>query len=179
VAALRLATSFLKNSLGLRWMWCTNPETYNTRKVNVFLLPAFGGGRCVALCTVFHRLTANHQCRHRLEIHSIETLTLTDHQFLLGAKDGTPTRRGPELPPGTGPHSRRGSYPRVRRRKRKRRWMGAGVQCNGHLRLHPGHIYGTRHRPDDYRPVPALQFDPTQIAVMGFSKVVSRHSIPA
>jgi len=39
----------------------------------------------------------------RLEIYSIETLTLTDQQFLLGAKDGTPARIGAELrlPPGT------------------------------------------------------------------------------
>ena len=39
----------------------------------------------------------------RLEIYSIETLTLTDQQFLLGAKDGTPTRIGAELrlPQGT------------------------------------------------------------------------------
>ena len=39
----------------------------------------------------------------RLEIYSIETLTLTDHQFLLGAKDATPTRIGAELrlPQGT------------------------------------------------------------------------------
>jgi dienelactone hydrolase len=40
----------------------------------------------------------------RLEIYSIETLTLTDQQFLLGAKDGTPARIGAELrlPAGTG-----------------------------------------------------------------------------
>ena len=39
----------------------------------------------------------------RLEIYSIETLTLTDQQFLLGAKDGTPARIGAELrlPSGT------------------------------------------------------------------------------
>jgi dienelactone hydrolase len=39
----------------------------------------------------------------RLEIYSIETLTLTDQQFLLGAKDGAPVRIGTELrlPPGT------------------------------------------------------------------------------
>jgi len=39
----------------------------------------------------------------RLEIYSIETLTLTDQQFLLGAKDGKPARIGGELrlPPGT------------------------------------------------------------------------------
>ena len=39
----------------------------------------------------------------RLEIYSIETLTLTDQQFLLGAKDGQPARIGAELrlPPGT------------------------------------------------------------------------------
>jgi dienelactone hydrolase len=39
----------------------------------------------------------------RLEIYSIETLTLADQQFLLGAKDGTPARIGAELrlPPGT------------------------------------------------------------------------------
>ena len=38
----------------------------------------------------------------RLEIYSIETLTLTDQQFLLGAKDGAPVRIGAELrlPPG-------------------------------------------------------------------------------
>ena len=39
----------------------------------------------------------------RLEIFSIETLSLTAQQFLLGAKDGTPARIGAELrlPPGT------------------------------------------------------------------------------
>jgi dienelactone hydrolase len=39
----------------------------------------------------------------RLEIYSIETLTLTDQQFLLGAKNGAPVRIGAELrlPPGT------------------------------------------------------------------------------
>ena len=39
----------------------------------------------------------------RLEIFSIETLSLTDQQFLLGAKDVTPARIGAELrlPPGT------------------------------------------------------------------------------
>jgi dienelactone hydrolase len=39
----------------------------------------------------------------RLEIYSIETLTLTDQQFLLGARDGAPVRIGAELrlPPGT------------------------------------------------------------------------------
>jgi dienelactone hydrolase len=39
----------------------------------------------------------------RLEIFCIETLTLTDQQFLLGAKDGIPARIGAELrlPPGT------------------------------------------------------------------------------
>ena len=39
----------------------------------------------------------------RLEIYSIETLTLTDHQFLCGAEDGAPARIGAELrlPPGT------------------------------------------------------------------------------
>jgi dienelactone hydrolase len=39
----------------------------------------------------------------RLEIYSMETLTLTDQQFLLGAKDGAPVRIGAELrlPPGT------------------------------------------------------------------------------
>ena len=38
----------------------------------------------------------------RLEIYTIETLTLTDQQFLLGAKDGAPARIGAELrlPPG-------------------------------------------------------------------------------
>ena len=38
----------------------------------------------------------------RLEIFSIDTLTLTDQQFLLGEKDGTPARIGAELrfPPG-------------------------------------------------------------------------------
>jgi dienelactone hydrolase len=38
----------------------------------------------------------------RLEIFSIDTLTLTDQQFLLGGKDGTPARIGAELrfPPG-------------------------------------------------------------------------------
>ena len=33
----------------------------------------------------------------RLEIYSIETLILTDQQFLLGAKDGKPARIGAEL----------------------------------------------------------------------------------
>ncbi len=39
----------------------------------------------------------------RIEIYCIETLTLTDKQFLLGAKDGKPVRIGAELrlPPGT------------------------------------------------------------------------------
>jgi dienelactone hydrolase len=39
----------------------------------------------------------------RLEIYSIETLTLSDQQFLLGAKDGAPVRIGAELrlPSGT------------------------------------------------------------------------------
>src|SRR5260370_21215070 len=39
----------------------------------------------------------------RIEIHSIETVTLTDKQFLTGAKDGIPARIGGELrlPPGT------------------------------------------------------------------------------
>jgi dienelactone hydrolase len=39
----------------------------------------------------------------RLEIYSVETLTLTDQQFLVGAKDGIPARIGAELrlPPGT------------------------------------------------------------------------------
>ncbi len=39
----------------------------------------------------------------RIEIYSIETLTLTDAQFLLGSKDGKPVRIGAELrlPPGT------------------------------------------------------------------------------
>ncbi len=39
----------------------------------------------------------------RIEIYSLETLTLTDKQFLLGAKDGKPARIGAELrlPPGT------------------------------------------------------------------------------
>jgi hypothetical protein len=38
----------------------------------------------------------------RLEIYSLETLTLTDEQFLKGAKDGKPARIGKELrlPPG-------------------------------------------------------------------------------
>lgn len=41
----------------------------------------------------------------RLEIYSIETLTLTDQQFLLGAKDGAPVRIGAELrlPPRNSP----------------------------------------------------------------------------
>ena len=40
----------------------------------------------------------------RIEIHSFETVTLTDKQFLTGAKDGKPARIGGELrlPPGTG-----------------------------------------------------------------------------
>src|SRR5262252_8078909 len=39
----------------------------------------------------------------RLEIYTIETLTLTDQQFLMGAKDGQPARIGAELrlPSGT------------------------------------------------------------------------------
>jgi dienelactone hydrolase len=39
----------------------------------------------------------------RIEIYSLETLTLTDRQFLLGAKDGKTARIGAELrlPPGT------------------------------------------------------------------------------
>jgi dienelactone hydrolase len=39
----------------------------------------------------------------RIEIHSLESLTLTDKQFLTGAKDGTPVRIGGELrlPTGT------------------------------------------------------------------------------
>jgi dienelactone hydrolase len=39
----------------------------------------------------------------RMEIYSIETLTLTDKQFLLGERDGKPVRIGAELrlPPGT------------------------------------------------------------------------------
>ena len=38
-----------------------------------------------------------------MEIYSIETLTLTDKQFLLGERDGKPVRIGAELrlPPGT------------------------------------------------------------------------------
>jgi dienelactone hydrolase len=41
----------------------------------------------------------------RIEIHSFETVTLSDKQFLLGAKDGTPKSIGGELrlPPGTEP----------------------------------------------------------------------------
>ncbi len=39
----------------------------------------------------------------RIEIHSFESVTLTDKQFLTGAKDGIPARIGGELrlPPGT------------------------------------------------------------------------------
>jgi dienelactone hydrolase len=41
----------------------------------------------------------------KTEIYPIETMTLTDHQFLTGAKDGKPARIGGELrlPPGSGP----------------------------------------------------------------------------
>lgn len=40
----------------------------------------------------------------RIEVHSFDTVTLTDKQFLTGAKDGKPARIGGELrlPPGTG-----------------------------------------------------------------------------
>ena len=41
----------------------------------------------------------------RIEIHSFETVTLADKQFLIGAKEGTPKSIGGELrlPPGTDP----------------------------------------------------------------------------
>jgi dienelactone hydrolase len=55
----------------------------------------------VLFSAVFRRITNAETAR--LEIFSIDTLTLTDQQFLLGAKDGTPVRIGAELrlPPGT------------------------------------------------------------------------------
>jgi dienelactone hydrolase len=55
----------------------------------------------VLLSVVLPRITNADTAR--LEIYSIETLNLTDQQFLLGVKDGTPARIGAELrlPPGT------------------------------------------------------------------------------
>ena len=96
----------------------------------------------------------------RLEIYSIETLTLTDQQFLLGAKDGTPARIGAELrlPPGTARipavvliHGSGGVGANVDA-------MGADSQRYGHCRPRPGRIYGTRHLSDNYGPVSTLQF---------------------
>jgi dienelactone hydrolase len=60
----------------------------------------------ISLCTIF--LNDSSQTSKpetaRLEIYSLETLTLTDEQFLKGAKDGKPARIAAELrlPPGNG-----------------------------------------------------------------------------
>ena len=60
----------------------------------------------ISLCTIFPNdspQTSKPETA-RLEIYSLETLTLTDEQFLKGSKDGKPVRIGAELrlPPGNG-----------------------------------------------------------------------------
>jgi dienelactone hydrolase len=72
-----------------------NRYTFSTLTVLllVFAAPLMGG---LAAAQTAH--TA------RIEVHSFDTVTLTNKQFLTGAKDGKPARIGGELrlPPGTG-----------------------------------------------------------------------------
>ena len=65
------------------------------------ILVALAALLCLAFSVVLPHIASTETAR--LEIYSIETLTLTDRQFLLGAKDGIPARIGAELrlPQGT------------------------------------------------------------------------------
>jgi len=69
-----------------------NPRTFSTLTVLVLVVTAPPMARLAGAQTA------------RIEIHSFETVTLTDKQFLTGAKDGKPARIGGELrlPPGSG-----------------------------------------------------------------------------
>jgi dienelactone hydrolase len=127
----------------------------------------------------------------RIEIHSFETVTLTDHQFLIGAKDGTPARIGGELrlPVGTGRfpavilvHGSYGVGPGVDRWAQEFNsigvaaflvdsFTGRGIVQTASDQSQLGHLAMIV---DAYRALEVLskhpRIDATRIAVMGFSK---------
>lgn len=127
----------------------------------------------------------------RIEIHTFETLTLTDKQFLTGAKDGPTVRIGGELrlPPGTGRfpavilvHGSGGVGANVNRWARELNsigvaafvmdsFTGRGIVQTITDQTQLGHLAMIV---DAYRALDLLskhmRIDPSRIALMGFSK---------